>query len=113
MEGRWDELFDESYLARYVPFLDEDRTRAEALGAVALTGLAPGAEVLDAPCGFARHALVLAVLRPGGALVVETMHRDRLAHVFRPRHWDHLPDAALPPGARIRPGLQASRTQPT
>jgi ubiquinone/menaquinone biosynthesis C-methylase UbiE len=168
MEGGWDELFDESYLATYVPFLDEERTRAEALGAVALAGLAPGAEVLDVPCGFARHALVLTeagyrvtgadrspvqlaeaerrrggadwprlvradyrelpfpdassdavlclftalgyldragdvgvlgefrrVLRPGGALVVETMHRDRLAHVFRPRHWDHLPEGGL------------------
>jgi hypothetical protein len=27
MEGGWDELFDESYLATYVPFLDEERTR--------------------------------------------------------------------------------------
>ncbi len=35
------------------------------------------------------------VLRPGGALVLETMHRDRLAHVFRPRHWDHLPDGGF------------------
>ena len=25
------------------------------------------------------------VLRPGGALVIETMHRDRLVRVFRPR----------------------------
>ena len=168
MEGGWDELFDESYLAMFVPFLDEERTRAEALGAVALAGLEPRAEVLDAPCGFGRHALVLAeagyrvtgadrsavqlaeaerrrgdaewpklvradyrelpfptasfdavlclftalgyldragdvgvlgefrrVLRPGGSLVVETMHRDRLAHIFRPRHWDRLPDGGL------------------
>ena len=168
MEGGWDELFDESYLATYVPFLDDERTRAEALGAVALAGLEPGAEVLDAPCGFGRHALVLAeagyrvtgvdrspvqlaeaerrradaewprllradyrelpfpdasfdaalclfsalgyldragdvgvlsefrrVLRPGGALVVETMHRDRLARIYRERLWDHLPDGGL------------------
>ncbi len=168
MEGGWDELFDESYLATYLPFLDDERTRAEALGAVALAGLAPGSEVLDAPCGFARHALVLAeagyritgadrspvqlaeaerrrgeaewprlvradyrelpfpdasfdavlclftalgyldragdvgvlgefrrVLRPGGALVVETMHRDRLARILTERRWDHLPDGGL------------------
>lgn len=168
MEGGWDELFDESYLATYVPFLDEERTRSEALGAVALAGLEPGAEVLDAPCGFGRHALVLAeagyrvtgidrsavqlaeaerrrgeaewpklvradyrelpfpdagfdavlclfsalgyldragdvgvlsefrrVLRPGGALVVETMHRDRLARILTERRWDHLPGGGL------------------
>jgi len=168
MEGGWDELFDESYLATYTPFLDEERTRAEALGAVALAGLEPGAAVLDAPCGFGRHSLVLAaagyevtgadrspiqlaeaerrrgeaewprlvradyrelpfpdasfdavlclfsalgyldragdtgvlaefrrVLRPGGALVVETMHRDRLARIYRDRLWDHLPNGGL------------------
>ena len=60
MEGGWDELFDESYLATYLPFLDDERTRAEALGAVALAGSSRAAEVLDAPCGFGRHALVLA-----------------------------------------------------
>jgi ubiquinone/menaquinone biosynthesis C-methylase UbiE len=35
------------------------------------------------------------VLRPGGALVVETMHRDRLARIFQPRTWDRLPDGVL------------------
>ena len=35
------------------------------------------------------------VLRAGGALVVETMHRDRLARNFRPRTWDRLPDGSL------------------
>jgi ubiquinone/menaquinone biosynthesis C-methylase UbiE len=166
--GDWDAIFDESYLRTYVPFLDDERTREEALGAVALAGVDPGAEVLDCPVGFGRHALVLAktgyrvtgldrseiqlaeaerrrgdvdwpklvrgdyrdlpfpdesfdavlnlftslgyldrdgdvgvlrefrrVLRPGGALVVETMHRDRLARVFGERRWDWLPDGSL------------------
>jgi SAM-dependent methyltransferase len=35
------------------------------------------------------------VLRPGGALVVETMHRDRLARIFQARRWDPLPEDAL------------------
>jgi ubiquinone/menaquinone biosynthesis C-methylase UbiE len=35
------------------------------------------------------------VLRPGGALVVESMHRDRLMHVFQRRGWDPLPDGDL------------------
>ena len=30
------------------------------------------------------------VLRPGGALVVETMHRDRLMHIYQRRGWDPL-----------------------
>ena len=32
------------------------------------------------------------VLRPGGVLVVETMHRDRLARIFQPNQWEPLPD---------------------
>jgi SAM-dependent methyltransferase len=35
------------------------------------------------------------VLRPGGALVVETMHRDLLASNFRPRGWDPLPNGGM------------------
>jgi SAM-dependent methyltransferase len=35
------------------------------------------------------------VLRPGGALVVETMHRDRLARIFQPNQWEPLPDGGL------------------
>jgi ubiquinone/menaquinone biosynthesis C-methylase UbiE len=30
------------------------------------------------------------VLRPGGRAVVETMHRDRLARIFRPKDWNDL-----------------------
>ena len=45
--GEWDAVFDESYLRMYVPFLDEERTREEARGAIALAEVGPGAEVLD------------------------------------------------------------------
>ena len=58
--GTWDSVFDETYLATYLPSADPDRTRAEALGAASLAELEPGAEVLDCPTGFGRHALVLA-----------------------------------------------------
>ncbi len=58
--GDWDAVFDETYLQTYAPFADEVRTRAEALGAASLAELEPGAEVLDCPTGFGRHALVLA-----------------------------------------------------
>jgi ubiquinone/menaquinone biosynthesis C-methylase UbiE len=166
--GDWDAVFDETYLLTYLPFLTDERTREEALGAVALADVDPGAEILDCPVGFGRHALILTdagyrvtglersetqlaeakrrrgdvewpklvrgdyrelpfedasfdavlnlftslgylerdedvgvlrgfrrVLRPGGALVVETMHRDRLSRIFLPRTWDRLPDGSL------------------
>lgn len=168
MEGGWDELFDETYGLLYSQSFSEERTRAEAEAAARLAEVPPGAEILDCPCGFARHALVLAeagyrvtgadrsqvqlaearrrcgaaewprlvradyrelpfpdasfdavlclftslgyldragdvgvlaefrrVLRPGCAVIVETMHRDRLARVFRPRDWDPHPDGGL------------------
>ena len=166
--GEWDAVFDETYLRVFLPHLDEGRTREEALGAAAVADVAPGAEVLDCPVGFGRHAVVLSeagyrvtgldrsetqlaeaerrrgdaewprlvrgdyrqlpfddesfdavlnlftslgyldragdvgvlrefrrVLRPGGALVIETMHRDRLARFFTTRTWDRLPDGSL------------------
>jgi ubiquinone/menaquinone biosynthesis C-methylase UbiE len=166
--GDWDAVFDETYLRSYLPFLDEERTREEALGAAALAGIELGAEVLDCPVGFGRHAVVLSeegyrvtgldrseiqlaeaerrrgdaewprlvrgdyrelpfadasfdavvnlftslgyldragdvgvlrefhrVLRPGGALVVETMHRDRITSFVMTRIWDRLPDGSL------------------
>jgi SAM-dependent methyltransferase len=35
------------------------------------------------------------VLRPGGKLVIETMHRDRLMAAYNPRSWQELPDGSL------------------
>ena len=32
------------------------------------------------------------VLRPGGRLVIETMHRDRLVRIFQAHRWERLPD---------------------
>jgi len=58
--GDWDSVFDETYLQTYVPFVNEERTRAEAKGAVSLAEVEPGTEILDCPTGFGRHALVLA-----------------------------------------------------
>ena len=169
--GDWDSVFDETYLQTYVPSVDPERTRAEALGAADLAGVEPGAEILDCPTGFGRHAIALAeesyrvtgldrspallaeaesrrgdaewprlvrgdyrelpfedasfdavfnlfsslgylerdqdvgvlrefrrVLRPGGALVMETAHRDgfaRFAQPFARRTWERLPDGSL------------------
>jgi ubiquinone/menaquinone biosynthesis C-methylase UbiE len=169
--GDWDRVFDETYMQTYLPSVDPERTRAEARGAVVLAGVEPGAEILDCPTGFGRHAIAIAeegyrvtgldrspallaeaesrrgdaewprlvrgdyrelpfedasfgavfnlfsslgylerdqdigvlrefkrVLRPGGALVMETAHRDgfaRFAQPFARRTWERLPDGSL------------------
>jgi ubiquinone/menaquinone biosynthesis C-methylase UbiE len=164
----WDTLFDDLYLRTYARVDREVDDEQEALGAAGLTGVSPGADVLDAPCGYGRHSIVLAragyrvvgadrspvlleearrragdgkwpqwvqadhrelpfedasfdaalnlfsalgyrgedgdrrtlgelrrVVRPGGGLVVETMHRDRLMHIYQQRSWTPLPDGDL------------------
>lgn len=161
----WDELFDEMYLLTYAALDRGGPPDEEALAAVRLAGCEPGADVLDAPCGYGRHSIPLAasgyhvvgvdrsavlleearrragegdwprwvqadhrdlplekasvdavlclfsslgyrgeegdertlaefhrVLRPGGRLVVETMHRDRLMHILQKRDWQPLPE---------------------
>jgi ubiquinone/menaquinone biosynthesis C-methylase UbiE len=59
-EAEFDRIFDEAYLEMYAPRHDPEETEAEALGAARAAQLAPGAEVLDCPCGFGRHSIVLA-----------------------------------------------------
>lgn len=161
----WDELFDEMYLLTYAALDRGGAQDEEALAAARLAGTEPGADLLDAPCGYGRHSIPLAaagyhvvgvdrspvlldearrragegewprwveadhrelpledasfdavlclftslgyrdeegdertlaefqrVLRPGGRLVVESMHRDRLMHILQERSWDPLPD---------------------
>jgi len=34
-------------------------------------------------------------LKPGGALVMDLMGKERLARIFSPRNWDELPDGSL------------------
>ncbi|MBA3717362.1 MAG: class I SAM-dependent methyltransferase [Actinobacteria bacterium] len=179
-QDEFDRLFEEAYLDVYEPRQDDDQTEEEALGAVRATGCEPGAEILDCPCGYGRHSVVLTkagyrvtgadrsrallaeakrraegldlelveadyrelpfpdgrfdavlnlftsigyvgregdtqafrefrrVLRPGGRLVVETMHRDRLVRIFQARRWERLrrlPDR----GRELRPGLERLR----
>ena len=164
-QEQFDTLFDEAYLELYGPREDPAQTEEEALGAASLAGVEAPAEVLDCPCGFGRHAAVLAaagfrvtgsdrsqvlldearrrgaefdlvqadyrdlpfpdasfdavlnlfsalgytgeegdaqalrefrrVLRSGGKLVIETMHRDRLMRIFQQRRWERLPTGYL------------------
>jgi SAM-dependent methyltransferase len=160
----WETLFGEVYVRTYARLDDGAASEEEALQAVRLAGCAAGADVLDCPCGYGRHALPLAragyrvvgvdsseamlaeaerraggaaglrvvradyrqlplpdesfdaalnlftslgywgekgdrlalaelrrVLRPGGALVVDTANRDRIVSGFRARDWDQFP----------------------
>ena len=164
----WDAVFGDFYLRAFAG--DEHDTVAgeQALAAVKLAGCPESGDVLDAPCGFGRHAIPLAragyrvvgadrsqvlldearrraggerwpklvqadyrklpfadasfdaalnlfssigylgdeedtkalaeigrVLRPGAALVIETMHRDRLMTIGSDRHWELLGEGRL------------------
>jgi ubiquinone/menaquinone biosynthesis C-methylase UbiE len=172
-QEQFDRLFDEAYLETYGPRQPPAEAEQEALGAARLAGCEPGADILDAPCGYGRHAIPLAqagfrvvgadrsqvlldearrrgaefelvqadyrelpfpgdrfdavlnlfsalgytgkegdtqalrefhrVLRPGGRLVVETMHRDRLVRIFQPRRWERLPQGYLLEESRFDP----------
>jgi SAM-dependent methyltransferase len=55
----WDELFDELYLRTYADYEPGDPV-ADALAAARLGEVDPPADVLDAPCGYGRHSIVLA-----------------------------------------------------
>jgi ubiquinone/menaquinone biosynthesis C-methylase UbiE len=58
----WDTMFDEIYLTTYALNLGERDSAEEARQAAAFAGVEPGAEILDVPTGFGRHALPLAKL---------------------------------------------------
>ena len=94
--GEWDTVFDKTYLRAYLPFLNEERTREEALGAASLAEIDPGAEILDCPVGYGRHALVLAAagfrvtgLERSMAQLAEAEHRRGEAEWPRLLHGDY------------------------
>lgn len=53
-------FFDEHYLATYGQTEGDAEAEVEALAAARLAGAAPGERLLDAPCGYGRHAIALA-----------------------------------------------------
>lgn len=55
-----DALFGEDYLHFYVELLGDERSDADTAAAIALSGVTPGARVLDAPCGHGRMAVRMA-----------------------------------------------------
>ena len=53
----WDDVFDETYLRFYGPFLNDERTRVEAEGAIGLADVEPGAEVCSTVRAASRGTL--------------------------------------------------------
>lgn len=56
----WRHHFDDAYFELHDPLFDEATSRREVAGMRELLGLHEGARVLDAPCGWGRHAVLLA-----------------------------------------------------
>jgi ubiquinone/menaquinone biosynthesis C-methylase UbiE len=56
----WRTYFDGRYFEMHDPLFSESRSRAEVAGMRELLGLHHGARILDAPCGWGRHAVLLA-----------------------------------------------------
>ncbi|MGH7449291.1 MAG: class I SAM-dependent methyltransferase [Longimicrobiales bacterium] len=56
----WRTYFDDRYFELHDPLFSEERSRREVAAMRELLGLPVGARVLDAPCGWGRHALLLA-----------------------------------------------------
>lgn len=54
------DTFNDDYLLFYEPMLSDDRNRREATEIVDILALAPGASILDAPCGHGRISNLLA-----------------------------------------------------
>ncbi len=56
----WRDYFDARYLEIYRDRLPPEQTRAEVGAIIDLLGLPLGARILDVPCGWGRHSLLLA-----------------------------------------------------
>jgi SAM-dependent methyltransferase len=163
----WDALFSDFYLRAYLDDEADADAAVHAQSAARLAACPAGGDVLDVPCGYARHAIPLSragyrvtgvdrsptllaearrragddapalveadyrelpfadesfdaalnlftslgfygdeedvkalaeigrVLRPGGRLVIETMHRDRLVHGFHEQDWRRVGEGRL------------------
>jgi SAM-dependent methyltransferase len=164
----WDAFFSDFYLRAYAERERQDEAEQQALAAARLSKCPDGGDLLDVPCGFARHTVPLAragyrvvgvdrsevllaearrrsggerwpklvrgdyrelpfadesfdaalnlftslgylgdegdtqvlaeirrVLRPGGRLVIETLHRDALVSRYRERDWRLLGEGRL------------------
>ena len=77
----WDAFFSDFYLRAYAAEEESEKAEAQALGAAKLAGVEPGAELLDVPCGYGRHASALA--RRGFRVVGVDLSRAMIAQARR------------------------------
>jgi ubiquinone/menaquinone biosynthesis C-methylase UbiE len=56
----WDAFFSDFYLRAYAERERQDEAERQALAAARLAKCPPGGDLLDVPCGFARHTVPLA-----------------------------------------------------
>jgi ubiquinone/menaquinone biosynthesis C-methylase UbiE len=77
----WRTYFDERYFEMHDPLFNEVRSRREVSGMRELLGLRFGARVLDAPCGWGRHAALLA--EAGLRVIGADLSLDLLRHAPR------------------------------
>lgn len=84
----WRTYFDDDWFRLHEPLFPEDLSRREVAGMIELLGLPAGSRVLDAPCGWGRHTMLLreAGFEAWGADLSEALLRR-----------------ARPPGSRRRP----------
>jgi SAM-dependent methyltransferase len=83
----WKSFFDESYVRLWAGALTTERSAQDADGLWTLAALGPGAQVLDAPCGYGRlsrllaerGALVLGVDQSETQLEIAERRRDGIA----------------------------------
>lgn len=99
--GWWEEYFDETFISLYRDFLTPERTEREITGLREMVPLAPGAEILDVPCGWGRHSISLARsgFRVTGMDLSETLlarARKRAAAAGVEVAWEHGDMRAIP-----------------
>jgi ubiquinone/menaquinone biosynthesis C-methylase UbiE len=58
-EPWWRTYFDDDWFRLHEPLFPEELSRREVAGMVELLGLPSGARVLDSPCGWGRHTVLL------------------------------------------------------
>lgn len=89
MGAWWETFFDESYVSVWGALRRHAETETEADGLFRLVPIAPGARVLDAPCGYGRLSLPLA---KRGATVVGVDQSGPLLAEAERRREDLGPD---------------------
>ena len=82
MRDWWRTYFGEDFFQLHIDLFPEADSRAEVAGMMELLGLPAGARVLDVPCGWGRHTVLLA--DAGFAAFGADLSIDLLMHTARP-----------------------------